>query len=94
MRILGYILAFVIAVAAIIVGFVTKGWALAGFGIGFLGVAIYRVAMSGQARVEGNDDAIFAIFDMPLWPDGVISIVILGAGLGLGALIFKLIGWI
>ena len=94
MRILGYILAFVIAVAAIIVGFVTKVWPLAGFGIGFLGVAIYRVAVSGSSRVEGQDDAIFAIFEMPIWPDGVISIVILGAGFGLGALIFKIIGWI
>ena len=62
MRIAGYILGFVIAVAAIVVGFVTKGWLLAGFGIGFLGVCIYRVSKSGEARVEGNDDAIFAIF--------------------------------
>jgi hypothetical protein len=93
MRIAGYILAFVIAVAAIVVGFVTKGWLLAGFGIGFLGVSIYRVSKSGEAQVEGNDDAIFAIFNMPIWPDGVISIVILAVGIALGFMIFKIIGW-
>jgi hypothetical protein len=32
------------------------------------------------------------MFDMPIWPDGVVSIIILAAGFGVGALIFKIMG--
>ncbi len=93
MRIAGYILAIVIGVAATIAGFVTKVWLLGGFGLGFLAMSIYRIVVQGQSHVEGKDDAIFAIFDMPIWPDGVISIVIIAAGIGLVFVIFKIAGW-
>ena len=94
MRIASYVLAVVIAVAAAIVGFATKVWLLAGFGVGFLGVAIYRIAVAGSGRVEGQDDSIFAIFDMPIWPDGVISIAIIVVAELLVLLIFKLLNWV
>ncbi len=94
MRIAGYILAIVIGVAATIAGFAGKVWWLAGFGVGFLVVSVWRIAAGGQARVEGQDDAIFAIFSMPLWPEGVISIAIIAVAEVVVYLIFKLLGWV
>ncbi|MCL4506543.1 MAG: hypothetical protein M1434_01945 [Chloroflexi bacterium] len=95
MRIVSYILAVVIGVAAIILGFVTKSWVVAGLGLGFLAMSIYRIIVGGQASTQGQSPhSILAVFDMPIWPDGVISIVIIAVGAGLMLLIFKLIGWV
>ena len=95
MRIVSYILAVVIGVAAIVVGFVTKSWVVAGLGLGFLAMSIYRIIVGGQARMKGEPQhTILAVFDMPIWPDGVISIAIIAAGTGLMLLIFKIIGWV
>lgn len=93
MRIVGYILAVVIGVAAIVAGFAAKQWWLAGFGLGFLVISIWRIAAGGQARVQGERKAIFAIFDMPIWPDGVISIAIIVVAEVVVFLIFKLLQW-
>ncbi len=105
MRIIGYVVALAVGVAAVIAGIVgtSQGqasmllvpcWILVGAGLGLLAVAIWRIILAAQAGIEVSDDpGITAIFTMPIWPDGLIAIGILAAGLVVMYGIYALAKW-
>ena len=105
MRIIGYIVAIVIGVAAVIAGIAGTAsgkattllvpcWILLGAGLSWLVVAIWRIINAGEARVEVSDDpGIMAILTMPIWPDGVICIAIIVVGLVLTYGVYAIAKW-
>jgi hypothetical protein len=79
MRYLGYALAIVIGVAALISGITSGGGVLAGAAVGWLIASVINIVTSQSARVEGQDDAIFALFDVP-WYIWLIDVGLLVVG--------------
>ena len=84
MRYAGYGLALVIGVVATISGIAGGAGVIAGAGLGWLAASILLIVYRQQARVEGQDDAIFAIFDnVQPWLWGVsVALIAVGALVG------------
>jgi hypothetical protein len=105
MRIIGYIVAIVIGVAAVIAGIAGTAsgqattllvpcWILVGAGLGWLVVAIWRIIKGSDASVDASDDpGITAILTMPIWPDGLISIGIIVVGLVVVYGVYAIASW-
>jgi hypothetical protein len=83
MRYLGYGLAVVIGVAALISGIVAKNGVLAGGGAGWLVASIVNIVTGMNARVEGQDDTFFAIFEVA-WYIFIIDVVLIVGGALIG----------
>jgi hypothetical protein len=81
MRYLGYALAIVIGVAALISGITGGAGVLAGAAVGWLIASVVNIITSQSARVEGQDDAIFSIFEVPWWMFLIDVALIVGGGL-------------
>jgi len=105
MRIIGYIVALVVGVAAVIAGIsgTAQGhastlflpcWILVGAGLGWLAISIWRIIKGSDASVDASDDpGITAIFSMPIWPDGVIAIGTIVVGLVVVYGVYALAKW-
>lgn len=105
MRIIGYIVALAVGLAAVIAGIsgTAQGkisilfvpcWILLGAGLGWLAVSIWRIIKGGEASVELRDDpGILAILTMPIWPDGVIAIGMIVIGLVVVYGVYALANW-
>ncbi len=87
MRYLGYALALVIGVAGLVVGITTNTPVLAGAAIGWIVASIVNIVYGFAARVEAQDDAIFAIFTVP-WYFWLIDIGLIVVGGLIGGLAF------
>jgi hypothetical protein len=83
MRYLGYALALVIGVAALIVGITTHSGVLGGAAIGWLVASIVNIVSGMAARVEAQEDGLFSIFTVPwyLWLID-IALIVIGAVIG------------
>jgi hypothetical protein len=81
MRYAGYALALVIGVAALISGIVTGNGTVAGGGAGWLIASIINIILGVNARVEGQDDTFFAIFEVPWWCFIIDVVLIVGGAL-------------
>jgi hypothetical protein len=105
MRTVGYIVALVVGAAAVIAGIsgTAQGqsstlfvpcWILLGAGLGWLTVSIWRIIRLSDASVSVSDDpGITALLNMPIWPDGLVSIGILVIGLVVVYGVYALANW-
>lgn len=84
MRYLGYALAVVVGVVGLVGGIGSGAGALAGAAVGWLVASVVLIGRRENARVEGRDDAVFAIFDglTPMIWGISVAILVVGGVIG------------
>jgi hypothetical protein len=92
MKYVGYALSIIIAVAGIISGLVAgpSGWLIFGLAAGFLIVSIWLIIRGESSTVEGSDDVIWAMFQVPIGI-GLICLAIMAAAVALTSVIYRFV---